>query len=734
MKNKVKLCIVALGMAVVLCLVLYGGPKEKETYTYSEAYVQVKELPALLDFYYFTKQEWEEKLKEAEMDGILTPEGVAWILEQTGSASYITYDAKEKEGVSRAEWNAVYEELLHLLDEDGSVKGVDEVILKKESDTLVCSGGEYDCGLDGISMEPMTAMGFYIKENRIIGIRSLQAEATLSNVYVEKAEAGRLAFLTNQKRYEIALAAEAPDQVQGHVCDLLWENGAVSRVQVKGDTIRGDLIAVSETGIEIEGYGEIRRSEKLPVYKTYGTIEEKELSDIVIANMKVEYVVAKDCVEAILLMEPAQISRIRVLLLTDDAAACRKEVCISADGAYQVKTASGKQKKKAKEVVRASELFAAEAGGIRVRCLDENDFLYLCDASGKRISKGYQGKLDVRRYPEGYAVVNELPIEQYLCAVVPSEMPSSYEPEALKAQAICARSYARIQLERGDYAAFGAHVDDTTNYQVYNKQDRNDKTTAAVWDTAGMVMTYGGEVAEAYYFSTSAGVTGDGEAWGLHTKPEYDYLQGRLIREGGGTADLSSEEAFGQFLAAPDAASYESAMPFFRWNAVADYATEEALSKIQTILSTRKERTPEEILFRNKKGKQVKSMKQFGALVQIGVVKRSASGVILQLQLDYEKGTVQVGNEYNIRAVLGCGVTDLTLADGSRRNAALLPSAYATIARQENGTYALSGGGYGHGIGMSQNGAQAMAQSGKSCEEILKFFFEGIEIGMGEAK
>ena len=52
----------------------------------------------------------------------------------------------------------------------------------------------------------------------------------------------------------------------------------------------------------------------------------------------------------------------------------------------------------------------------------------------------------------------------------------------------------------------------------------------------------------------------------------------------------------------------------------------------------------------------------------------------------------------------------------------------------ENGAYSISGGGYGHGIGMSQNGAQAMAQSGKSYEEILKFSFQNIELENGDVK
>ncbi len=728
-KTVIKLLFAGLSLMGIFYFILHS-PKQIETYQYCEEYVQIKELPALLDFYFYSEKEWEKMLTEQEFGGILTSDGIEWILEQTGSSDYIAYDENDSNTVTREQWNKIYEQLVDLLDEEGKIKIVDEVILKKAADTLVCTSGTYECKLQDLEIQPMTAMGFYLKENQVIGIRSLKSKsAAVCNVYVQKAEEGKLEFLTMGEQYTLELAIEDPQKVENHVCDLLWENGMIARVQVKEDAIQGNLIAVNETTIEIEDYGEISRSENLPVYKTYGTVEEKELSDIVIANMKVEYVVAGESVEAVLLVEPAQISRIRVLLLADDNGAYREEIYIGANTSYQIIKKEETTEQASELVVKASELFGnTEENSMQLKPVDENGELYLCDENGNRISNGYQGSLELRRYEEGFTVVNELPIEQYLCAVVPSEMPSSYEAEALKAQAICARSYAYIQLERGDYAAFGAHVDDSTNYQVYNKKERDEKTTAAVLDTAGMVISYSGATAEAYYFSTSAGVTGNGEAWNLTADPKYGYLQNGLIKEGGGEIDLSTEEAFAQFITEPDPAAYESAMPYFRWKAVSDYTSAETRKKIKSILNTRKARTPQDILFIDQNNQQIEKMKNFGNLERICITKRSVSGVVLQLQLEYEKGTVMVGNEYNIRAVLGAGLTELTLADGSTKEAVLLPSAFTTLVPLENGTYSLTGGGYGHGIGMSQNGAAAMAAAGKSCEEILKFFFKDIEI------
>ena len=76
-------------------------------------------------------------------------------------------------------------------------------------------------------------------------------------------------------------------------------------------------------------------------------------------------------------------------------------------------------------------------------------------------------------------------------------MPEKFHVEALKAQAICARSYACMQMVKGDYAALGAHVDDSTNYQVYNKNPAGEKSVKAVEDTVGQVLKYKGNVVEA---------------------------------------------------------------------------------------------------------------------------------------------------------------------------------------------------------------------------------------------
>lgn len=722
-------------LIVLLGLCLFGmiknSQKTAESYTYSDEYVMTKELPVLFDFCFFSEKEWEKKLDEQNFGEVVTWDMLDWLLEQTGSKQYISYDDKNRNvPLSREAWNQIYIQMLDLLDTENKVQIVNEVVLEKTDKKIVGGTGEYESRTDISFVLPMSACQFYVYEEKIIGIRSLKSEeAKLSNVYIYEADINEIQFLAAGKKYALALAIEQPEQIKNHVCDLLWKDGVIAKVQLKEDTIQGNLIAVDDNRIEIEGYGQIQRSENLPVYKTYGTVEEKALSDIVIANMKVEYVVAEERVEAILLLEPAKISRIRVLLLAEDGGKYRPEIYVC--GNTEIKVTQKKQsiKQSAGNILKGGDVFAQTTENrIRIKPTGEGE-LFLCDENGNKISKGYKGTLELYRYPEGYTVVNQLSLEEYLCAVVPSEMPASYEMEALKAQAICARSYAYIQLGRGDYAAFGAHIDDSTNYQVYNKQDRDEKTTAAVWDTAGKVISYGGNTAEAYYFSTSAGITGNGDCWNLTANPDYGYLKSTLVRENGGVIDLSNEENFKNFIMQPDANAYEANLPYYRWTAAANYTSEECQQKIFDFLQARKAKTPADIWYTDALGQSVEEIKNFGMLQNISVTNRSTCGAILQLTLTYENGKVFVGNEYSIRTILAAGLKGLTLADGSNKEGvALLPSAFCILAPAENGDYSISGGGYGHGIGMSQNGASAMAAAGKSCEEILQFFYQNMEI------
>lgn len=295
----------------------------------------------------------------------------------------------------------------------------------------------------------------------------------------------------------------------------------------------------------------------------------------------------------------------------------------------------------------------------------------------------YRGSLELFSTPQGIAMINELPLEEYLYGVVPSEMPASYEAEALKTQAVCARSYARCHMQNEAYPEYRANVDDSTAYQVYGNSEEQENTNSAVDETKGEYLVYNGQPVKAYYFSTSCGYTTDVEAWGTKVGGSNAYLKSAEISENG--------------------KYYEEDLPWFSWSCD---IPEELLSN----------------LFGLNTGQDI------GMIQTIDISKRGSGNIALEMKVTGTKGSCTVRTENKIRSALGGSGYSIVKQDGSKTaSSGLLPSAFFTIRKNED-MFHIDGGGYGHGIGMSQNGANEMAKKGKDYKTILHLFYHGIEI------
>lgn len=292
----------------------------------------------------------------------------------------------------------------------------------------------------------------------------------------------------------------------------------------------------------------------------------------------------------------------------------------------------------------------------------------------------YRGNVEIKAESEGLLLINELPVEQYLEGVVPSEMPSSYPPEALKVQAVCARTYAWKQMQEKRLEEYGADVDDSVNFQVYQNVFPKESTTNAVNDTRGEVICQNKELIEAYYFSTSAGETSTDEVWGAKEAASY----------------LKSVPC-----------TFDSQEPWSAWE------VEIPWDQLQT--NARKYTDPEAVL------------------KSIQITRKNQSGAVLGLWVVTDKGSFSLSEEYEIREFFSPSGCTIHGKDGAVMTGdALLLSAYFTMELYPGEKVSLSGKGYGHGVGMSQNGAKAMAQQGYTYREILDYFYQDIEILQAE--
>lgn len=679
-------------------------------------------------------QEVENEIEAAtgaklELKGsYLTYSQVEEVLERIHLGDYITYEKKYgAKKITRKDWHKIYKEILDYLDSENQVKEREVLVLgmNKKGTSAETSEGTLDT--QGVKLEELEKYKLYISDDKVLGILGKEEGAViLSNAYLESFQDKKAKVLFNGKEYTFS-AEGTGKEMENIVCDLVFEQQKIHEIRKKEETIEGNLITMDKEKIEIEGYGKIPLAERVPAYKLYGTLEEKSLEDIVIGNMSVQYVVGEGKVQAVLLKEPADIQNIRVLLL-NDSSPYYGDIYLTSDQKFTVKRGEKAKTYKAGKVVSAGKLLNEDEESCTVSSKGDGK-LYLTKEDGTRTSLGYEGNFELRKTGDGYTVVNEVSFEDYICGVLPSEMPEKFDSEALKAQAVCARSYAYMQLMKGDYAALGAHIDDSTNYQVYNKNEAGEKSKKAVEDTAGLVLKYNGNVVEAYYYSTSFGHTGTMENWNIQDEEKYGYLQSVWVKEEQEDLDLSKEKNFKKYIGSPDEDCYDGEIPYFRWEASFDFnGKDEAIRN--TLTETKKSNSKNITFYTGSKKKSKKSLKGFGAVTGVEVQKRGSSGAIQTLKIDFENGTALVKNEYNIRKVLGIALQEITYQDGSKGdNLTVLPSAYCTLSYDsDKKTASATGGGFGHGIGMSQYGANGMAQAGCTYEEILQFFYHDIDI------
>ena len=695
---------------------------------FSEEYVPMREVLEELTFVPYEEEDWK-KLFPGYQEKVLTQEDVRTLAETLGVSEYID-EAENGKNVTRAQWNTIYETMRKYLDTEEYVQQETvmllEVIPAEDGCVLITNAGDYAASFETDYLEEWQNYSLYISEEACLGIAEKSQESVrLYNAFQKELTESELTFLYQGAEYTTAI--NGLEQSESLVCDLEFQNGCLVKKYEKQDTIEGELLSYDDSNIEISGYGKVAHEGKVPVYQTYGEIQEKSLSDIVLGNMKVKYVVAGEEVCAILLVEPAQIQNIRVLLL-EDGAIGRVDAYLKVAEDSTVSCGEEKNQVPAGTLLHVTDYRLNETGAtLCIEPVSDTGTVSLCNADGSEQGNPYYGRIEVRYTQDiGYTVVNEIPLEQYLYAVVPSEMPSSYGIEALKAQAVCARSYAYIQLLKADYASYGAHIDDSTSYQVYNVSGRTEQSVQAVDETAGQVMTYHGDVIEAYYFSTSCGYTDTIAVWNQEDDGTYGYLQKTCLNTQDTSKDLTEEADFREYIESPNE-GFDADTPFYRWSAPASFAGKE--DTLASVLKTRKGIAPQNIIYYNKEGSELaEEMDSFGKLQAVTVTQRSSSGSILNLRLQYENGAVDVKTEYNIRRVLGVGAGVITLSDGGEREMTILPSAYCAVIPLEDGSYKIYGGGYGHGLGMSQNGANGLAAQGKNYQEILEFFYHDITV------
>ena len=333
-------------------------------------------------------------------------------------------------------------------------------------------------------------------------------------------------------------------------------------------------------------------------------------------------------------------------------------------------------------------------------------------------------------------------MEEYLKKVVPSEMPSSWNMEALKSQAVAARTYAYKEIYNHKYDVYGYVVDDSTMSQVYNNNNTNERSTQAVVETKGITMFNQGKAIIAYYYSTSSGLTGNGNEVWITNKviDEIPYLIGKNLTNY--ELDTSSEENMLNFFKTIDMETPSRNSGHFRWLVTMN------LEQLRNTLNVNlKNMIPQykESYFVLDNDEWVNKdysngfPEDIGGIKNIYVSERGESGVVVSLVVEAENVIIKIYNQYNIRFTIrprtnDCGssvVVKFAKANvgtytSSNTNTSVLPSGFFAI-EKEGDNILFYGGGNGHGVGMCQYSAHYYGSIGWKYQDILKQFYSNID-------
>ena len=287
-----------------------------------------------------------------------------------------------------------------------------------------------------------------------------------------------------------------------------------------------------------------------------------------------------------------------------------------------------------------------------------------------KLKTGKNGEILLRVYVVEDQQVEERELENYVEGVLAGEMKNDWPLEALKAQAILARTFVLKFVQEKESQYPGADIStDIEEAQAYDASAVNERIQQAVEETRGLVLSCEGELPYAWFHAHSGGMTEYARAGLGWEKDEPAYTQPSRGTE---PEQLSDAKENQQLQAA---AEWKADFTFAEWTAACQ-----------------------------KQGVQVEP--HAGSQLQIS--QRGESGRAVTLEID--------GQSVN--------AADLRLALGSTK----MRSTLLTSLKIENGKVHMAGKGYGHGVGMSQWGAYGMAQEDKSAEQIIKHYFQKVEI------
>jgi SpoIID/LytB domain protein len=321
---------------------------------------------------------------------------------------------------------------------------------------------------------------------------------------------------------------------------------------------------------------------------------------------------------------------------------------------------------------------------------------YTAFISGREYYGGFDFVVESGQYVRP---INNIYMEDYLKSVVPVEMYASWNREALKVQAVAARTYAYFRL--------GKVINDTTSYQVYGGVDKmHSNSTAAVEETTGQVLTYNGRAIDALFSASNGGMSENNHNEFGSPALSYFPIQ-RDDYDKKVTWDVSIQKQ------QVNVSGLDLSNPNLWWNSTNE-RDGSFTSKLKTWL--------------NQNGYSNKQIK-IVSIKELSFHDKTESGRVSRGNLEF---TFLVKDKFDSSGKLELQTASMTnvVADKIRSfiGMSIMKSTLITEINESSTAFSLAGLGFGHGVGMSQHGANNRANAGHSYRDILAFYFPGTNL------
>ena len=425
-----------------------------------------------------------------------------------------------------------------------------------------------------------------------------------------------------------------------------------------------------------------------------------------------------------------------------------------------------------------------------IQCSTDEEIAFVPSGAGQQVkvaekARSYRGAILIQGYREKVNVINKVPLEEYLYGVLPYEMSSGWPLEALKAQAVAARTYASRLIGKNKWGVADM-VDSTYDQAYYGTKLEAEDTTQAVEQTRGQVLTYNGKLIEALYSSNNGGQNGDVlEMWGSKGFPYLIALDSPADAEAAKNEPLyyrvqlpSGQIGWIKAQSVKKGAANEAGLATGTISqsapirvipeASATVLSTPAVGARVVILDEEKEYNP----FNWQRGPysptEMQGMVKGSApIYDLRVTQYGQAGRIMEVSANGKP--IPASKPDNYRAVfdnlwstkvqieqtgtftvLGANGSKTEYPDAGQKGQQLsVISASGTVTAGVNGnnpsfvvidgggknrvvtkaqSFLFHGNGYGHGLGMSQWGANGMAKQGYTYDQILTHYYPGVSI------